>query len=378
MTNVIEHRGPDGEGFYHGHQFAFGHRRLAIIDLDERSNQPMCGRDELVITYNGEVYNYIELRDELVKHGYNFKTESDTEVILAAYHFWGKACLDKFNGMWSFAIFDPRKNEVFVARDRFGIKPLYYTRVGENMGFASEIKQFTTLPNWQAKANQEQLFRFIVGGELDTTNKTMFEGVFQVLGGHCGIYNLDDHSFQIDQWYSLEESIKKLEQNAESASNIFKSIFEDSVRLRLRSDVNVGSCLSGGMDSSAIVTMMDDLLKHNNGKTVQHTISSCFEDKAYDEQEYIDEVLKYTNTKGHKVFPNEDDLFKNIDKMIWHQDEPFGSTSIFAQWTVFDKAKKENLKVMLDGQGADEQLAGYSSFSVHYVAKVYDHFGGLG
>ena len=168
-----------------------------------------------------------------------------------------------------------------------------------------------------------------------------------------------------------------MNKNAESASNIFKSIFEDSVRLRLRSDVNVGSCLSGGMDSSAIVTMMDDLLKHNNGKTVQYTISSCFEDKAYDEQEHIDEVLKYTNTKGHKVFPNEDDLFKNIDKMIWHQDEPFGSTSIFAQWTVFDKAKKENLKVMLMGKGQMSNSL-VIPLSVHYVAKVYDHFGGLG
>ena len=246
--------------------------------------------------------------------------------------------------------------------DRFGIKPLYYTRVGENMGFASEIKQFTTLPvGKKLKQIQNSYFvlLLVVGSKLQQIRPCLrvFFRYWEVIVEFIILMIIH---FKLINVF-IRGSIKKLEQNAESASNIFKSIFEDSVRLRLRSDVNVGSCLSGGMDNSAIVTMMDDLLKHNNGKTVQHTISSCFEDKAYDEQEYIDEVLKYTNTKGHKVFPNEDDLFKNIDKMIWHQDEPFGSTSIFAQWTVFDK-KKENLKVMLDGQGADRQLAGYSSF----------------
>ena len=375
MTDTIHHRGPDGEGFFHGDNFAFGHRRLAIIDLDERSNQPMKGLDGLVITYNGEVYNYIELRDELKEQGYDFSTESDTEVILAAYHCWGKECLHRFNGMWAFAIYDPRTNQIFAARDRFGIKPLYYSVVGSYLAFASEIKQFTSLPNWSAKANHNLLFDFIVGGKLDQSEFTMFDGVKQVPGGCCLEYKLESHTYCIQRWYDLSKSYEKNTLYSDKkAGDKFLELLTDSVNLRLRSDVKVGSCLSGGMDSSSIVVIMHELLSKSLSSFSQHTVSSCFENKKYDEQEYIDAVNEKTKATPHKVFPSDKALFDSIENIIWYQDEPFGSTSIFAQWTVFEEARAQGLKVMLDGQGADEQLAGYQSFFVPLLKDAITKF----
>ena len=212
MTDAIKHRGPDGEGFYYGKNFAFGHRRLAIIDLDERSNQPMTGVDDLVITYNGEIYNYIELKDELIKQGYEFKTESDTEVVLSAYHYWGAECLDKFNGMWAFAIYDSRDNSIFISRDRFGIKPVYFTHSNGKFAIISEIKQLTKLKGWEANLNHQIAFDFLSRGYLDHNNETFFENVYKLMPGHFMKYNLSTHQYNIKQWYHLN-NVKKSKAN---------------------------------------------------------------------------------------------------------------------------------------------------------------------
>jgi len=367
INDLISHRGPDDEGFYCKDNFAFGHRRLSILDLSSDGHQPMHYMEKYTITYNGEVYNYLEIKEELIKDGYSFQSNTDTEIILASYDKWGADCVNKFNGMWAFAIYDKVKEIIFCSRDRFGIKPFYYSQIDSKFIFASEIKQFTVINGWQAILNSNRGFDFLEYGLFNHTNETLFKNVYQLRGGQNLIYNLKSNKFNITQWYDLKTKIKKSNLSFEDSSQEFKELFSDAIRLRLRSDVNVGSCLSGGLDSSSIVCEVNKQLKSKQG-TIQETVSSCFEIKKYDEQEYIDEVTKNTNTKSNKLFPKYDDLFKELENIIWHQDEPFGSTSIFAQWSVFKEARKNNLTVMLDGQGADEYLAGYHGFySVYFI-----------
>lgn len=374
MNDKVAHRGPDGEGYYFGPDFAFGHRRLAILDPTEDGRQPMELDDRYVIIYNGEVYNYIELREELQSYGYSFKTGTDTEVILAAYDKWGAKCVDRFNGMWSFAIYDKEKDIIFCSRDRFGIKPFYYAEIGNNFVFGSEIKQFTVLEDWKAGINRDRVLDFLAIGIFDHTNETLFEGVYQLRGGHNLIYDLNGHTYHIYPYYFLKDRCFQSDISSDEAGKRFNEIFEDAVRLRLRSDVKVGSCLSGGLDSSSIVCVANRILRQAEAGDKQETVSSCFEDKRFDEQEYIDEVAKLTEVMCHKVFPNFEDLFAILDNVTWYQDEPFGSTSIFAQWNVFGKAKENNITVMLDGQGADEHLAGYHGFFGIFLSELLKKF----
>ena len=372
MTDIIFHRGPDDEGFYFGENFAFGHRRLAILDLSKAGHQPMeyKGKNgEYVIVYNGEIYNYIELRKELIKEGYKFMSDTDTEVILASYDKWGVDCLNRLNGMWAFAIYDKKKNIIFCSRDRFGIKPFYYAIINNKFVFTSEIKQFTQIIGWKPTLNPFRAFDFLNYGITNHTNETLFKGVFQLKGGFYLIYYLNRHKFEIYQWYDLPVYIDK-NIPFEEATIKFKELLTDSIKLRLRSDVNVGTCLSGGLDSSVIVSIISKVLGYKDIETV----SSCFTERKFDEQEFIDEVVKQCNIVSHKTFPVFDDVFTEIEKIIWHQDEPFASLSIFAQWNVFKLAKDKNLKVMLDGQGADEILAGYHSFYGAYLIYLLKNF----
>lgn len=375
MTEVISHRGPDGEGFFFDEKVHLGHRRLSIVDLSHAGDQPMHYKDRYVMVYNGEVYNYIELREELKKQGYSFLSGSDTEVILAAYDYWGADCLHKFNGMWSFVLFDRKEKKVFMARDRFGVKPLYYWKTPrQEMAFASEIKQFTVLPGWTAVANLDKCHDFLKWGLLDHTDDTLFKDVFQVPGGHFVSLNLDsDKSFNnklpIQKWYEI--SAVQNQDDFIIAQKKFNDLFTDSINLRLRSDVSVGSCLSGGLDSSSIVCRLNEILSVNKNSPPQKTFSACSEHKKYDEREFIDEVVEKTNVDAHYVYPKLSDLFSNLEKLTWHQDEPFGSTSIFAQWSVFELAKNHKVKVMLDGQGADEQLLGYHTFFIPMWVELF-------
>jgi asparagine synthase (glutamine-hydrolysing) len=370
MNDLVEYRGPDDEGYFLGENFAFGHRRLAIIDLSADGHQPMTYRGRYTIIYNGEVYNYLELKSELGKEGYGFNSKTDTEVIMAAYDKWSTDCVEKFNGMWAFAIYDHENKTIFCSRDRFGIKPIYYSKIGNLFCFASEIKQFTAINGWTPTANKARVYDFLKYGIFDHTDETLFNNVFQLRGGQNLIYNLTDHSHSVLQWYDLKNNVRHLNINTENAMTQYQNLFSDSVRLRLRSDVKVGSCLSGGLDSSSIVCTMNQVLKNKGTEEFQETVSSCFDIKKYDEQEYIDEVIQHTGVVSHKVFPQLNNLFLEIDKIIWHQDEPFGSSSIYAQWHVFKKAKQKKLTVMLDGQGADEQLAGYFNFYGAYFTYL--------
>jgi len=373
MTDIISHRGPDGDGQWisQSGMVGFSHRRLSIIDLSEAGSQPMSYLiNKYTITYNGEIYNYLELKDQLVNLGYTFTSKTDTEVILAAYDYWGHDCTNHFNGMWAFAIYDKPAQIVFCSRDRFGVKPFYYFKTTQYFTFGSEIKQFTVLNNWSATLNTAKAIDFLIFSTFDHTSETLFKNVYQLRGGQSLIFDLNNKGFEIKQWYNLNEQVKLKNIDFEQAKTELKDLFENAVKLRLRSDVKVGSCLSGGIDSSAIVCIMNNLLNKEDKKGIQEVVSSCFKEKKYDEQEFIDEVVTNTGVKANKIYPNFENLFNQLQHIIWHQDEPFGSTSIFAQWNVFEEAKNKGLKVMLDGQGADESLAGYPYFQDVYNVSL--------
>jgi asparagine synthase (glutamine-hydrolysing) len=373
MCEIIKHRGPDGFGYYNGENFALGHRRLSIIDLSENGKQPMKYKDNSIITFNGEIFNYIELREELLSVGYSFQSKTDTEVILVAYQHWGKECLNHFNGMFSFAIYDIKKNILFCARDRFGIKPFYYRQSKENFAFASEIKQFTVLENWKSIANKNKISEFLINeGIHDHTNETLFKDVYQLMGGESLEYSLSNHSHTIYKWYNLKPNINHKNLSFDQAKKKFKELFNSSINLRLRSDVKIGSCLSGGLDSSAIVCAINEKLKKSDNTDLQETVSACFNDAEIDEREFINEVVENTKVNSYKVFPSFEKGFSLLDKILWHQDEPFGTTSIYAQWSVYEEARSKDITVMLDGQGADEYLAGYGLFQQIRFLELFD------
>ncbi|HQJ88197.1 MAG TPA: asparagine synthase (glutamine-hydrolyzing) [Methanoregulaceae archaeon] len=352
---------------------ALGHRRLSILDLSPAGHQPMCTPDRRFwIVYNGEVYNYRELRTELEAAGHTFHTGTDTEVILRAYAEWGRDCLNRFNGMFAFVLYDRDARTIFAARDRFGVKPLYYWFSPEGfLAFASEIKQFTVLPGWRARLNHQRAFDFLAYSLLDHTNETMFAGVRQLRGGEAveiGIDAIEDR-LPVFRWYEFRPNESQL--SYEDACKTFRELFTDSVRLRLRADVPIGSCLSGGLDSSAIVCVVNDLLKAEAKGEVQRTFSATSDVKRFDESDFIRAVVDERGIEGHYVCPSMDFLITDLDRIIWHQDEPFGSSSIYAQWSVFRLAAEHGMKVMLDGQGADEQLCGYHTF---FPARYADLF----
>jgi asparagine synthase (glutamine-hydrolysing) len=375
MTDLVKHRGPDGSGYYTGPGFAMGHRRLAIIDLSDLGRQPMQYIDRHVITFNGEIYNYVELKKELSGFGYVFRTHTDTEVICAAYDKWGDDCLNHFNGMWAFAIYDIQRRRFFCARDRFGVKPFYFAKIGGKYAFASEIKQFTAIKGWRASLNKTRAYDFLIKGLFDHTNETLFETVYQLPGGFSLVYELSSNSCTVNKWYDLTRRVSDSVIEGitlDDAKNHVKKLLFDSVMLRLRADVRVGSCLSGGMDSSSIVCIANQILRTSGAQENQQTVSSCFKEHAsYDEQHYINMVVEKTGVGSYRIFPSVEDLIHVFDRLTWHQDEPFTTTSMFAQWSVFEEARKQGIIVMLDGQGADETLAGYDGyFNVFFTSLL--------
>lgn len=373
MLHRVAHRGPDDEGIYTDGHVALGHCRLSVVDLSSAGHQPYVYGEEkrYVLVYNGEIYNHPELRNELSSLGFSFQSSCDTEVLATAYACWGEDCLSHLNGMFSFAVYDQQNQTLFCARDRFGVKPFYYTICNETaFAFASEQKQLLALPGLRAQANYDRLAAFLVLGELDTTEETLFSNIFQLPPGGCLRYNVLDHTFKKWQWYqlgvscSLEAPSKEI--GFEQAAKNFFFQFEDAVKLRQRSDVPVGYCLSGGLDSSAIVSIS---AKNNSEAGFRpQCIHSFSQYKEYDESFFAEQVARENNACLHTVEADPKLLFDELDQIVWQMDEPFGSTSVYAQWCVFRKAKELGLTVMLDGQGADEQLAGYTPFVPVWLA----------
>jgi len=388
MTRVLRHRGPDDEGFILGNiknnQFkafhhdetiksikactsrlandinanlGFGFRRLSILDLSENGHQPMQFEEAgLWIVYNGEIYNYIEIREELRAKGYAFKSNTDTEVILKSYHEWGVDCVHKFNGMWAFAIWDSSNNKLFCSRDRFGIKPFYFCfNSHQQFLFASEIKAILQLI--KSKPDKQILYNSFAHGYSDHNERTFFEDIKQLRGGHNLVYQ--DGSLNVYRYYNLKS--QPVNDSFETAKEKLKELLFDSVRIRLRSDVPLGYALSGGIDSSSIVGIAS---KINSGSN--NTFSMIYPRNAVDESFYIKKVIEKTGVNHHFVSPTPEDLLNDLNSFVWHQEEPFFGTSYFGEFKLRELIRKNNVTVSLEGQGADEIITGYTSLLYPY------------
>ena len=371
MTSLQAHRGPDGEGFYEAPGVALGHRRLAIIDLHDTGAQPMSDETgRWWLTFNGEIYNYIELRETLIAHGHRFRGTSDSEVLLAAFVEWGPALLSKLRGMFAFAIWDSAGRRLFAARDRLGIKPFHYWTDGSRLAFSSELKALLEFV-------PERRVRTTIAGQFLAWNlleheaaETMIEEIHRLPAG-CSLSWGASGEMTIGRYWSLEvdDRLRAEVGERERAAQEFREQFQTSIALHLRSDVPVGSCLSGGLDSSAIVCVAGEQLQHG-GNAGQHSFSAHFPGQAIDETEYIEEAARTAGCQMHFVIPTADDFLRDVETWIWHQEEPAGGTSAYAQYCVARLARQNGVKVLLDGQGADEQLAGYRKFIVVYLRQL--------
>ena len=368
MNNLAAHRGPDGEGYLIKPGIALGHRRLAILDLNPRGQQPMCLKNKYWIVFNGEIYNYLEIRAELQALDHKFETGTDTEIILSAYAQWGPECLSKFNGMWAFAIYDQEEQTVFLARDRFGVKPLYIAEVNGEFAFASEIKQLLPLLP-KICANQSVVLEWLLTGFENQYPETMFEGVSSLPAAHWMKISLKDGMRTTRRYYIIGKNEHFAKLTLERGQNELRELLTDAISLRLRSDVQVGTCLSGGLDSSAVSVIASNIYKEKTGFRFLGIHSRATE-KAIDESSYAHIVAQQANINLTVISPSLDDFQSTLDDVVYTQEEPFGSPSLFMGWHVFQEARKKNCPVMLNGQGGDEVLLGYERYFAAFAKNI--------
>lgn len=379
MNNKMFHRGPDGSGIHVEDGFGFGHRRLAIVDVSDAGHQPMTYLDRYVVTFNGEIYNYPELRSDLEQYGYEFFSHTDTEVIMAAYDFWGESCFNKFNGMWAFCIFDREENKFIISRDRFGIKPLYYRCDGESFIFASEVKALTEFEHFgEVRPNLNYLQTYLDSGPREHISETAFEGIYRFEISSYVIATpkeLVDGSFTSQKFWQFKPNLQNVKFNEvelENYSERYRELLKDSVRLRLRADVKVGSALSGGIDSSSIVSLINELHQEGGLLGMQETFSSVYKQPgttSCDESHYIDDLAQYLNVHSNQIEPRAEDIPSEHAKMIYHLEMPPVGTAM-SGWHTFKLVAQSDVTVTLDGQGADEQLAGYDGYVTNYLANT--------
>jgi asparagine synthase (glutamine-hydrolysing) len=363
MMKRMKHRGPDDDGIFLDGPVGFGHVRLSIIDLSSAGHQPMVSQDgRFVLVFNGEIYNYIELREELEPF-VPFRTRTDTEVLLNAFIHWGPDCLHRFNGMFAFAVYDRQEGTVFLARDRFGIKPLYYYRDDERLVFASDIPPILEVVSGARKADDHTIFEYLVFNRTDQTERTFFQDIKKLQHGHCMTIGTDGVS--IRQWYNLRENIREPFQSTEE----FRATLSSAIALRLRSDVPVGVCLSGGLDSSSIVS----ILLHDYHRDDINTFSAVYGNGVEgDESEFINEYSGQLEHM-HRVHPTADTFYYDLFDYTRAHSEPTPTTGPYAQFMVMQLAK-DHVAVTLDGQGADEQLAGYHYFYGYHFKDLFKSF----
>ena len=398
MNDLLEHRGPDGDGFmlgtggWEGLRCSFerratrrpaayplrvglAHRRLAILDLSDAGLQPMATRDARNwIVFNGEIYNHRELRKTLESLGYRFRSRTDTEVLLNAYAAWGESCLDRLEGMFAFALWDNGMRRLFCARDRLGIKPLYYTLGPSYFAFASEIKAFTALPDWNARANDDAVVGFLMHANCDYGERTAFRDVLALPPAHSLTIGPAAPRPAVRRYWSPRPTEHRLGRDDHRVEELRQTLTR-SVRKHLISDVRVGSCLSGGLDSSTVVGVMGRIQRDEPDAARAmgdrlRTFTSCYANRAFDEREYAQCVAESVGSEAHLVFPAPEDFWTDFEKMAWHQDMPFGALSYYAQWRVMRAARDAGVKVLLDGQGGDEVFGGYAKFRYAYIASL--------
>ncbi len=373
MANVLAHRGPDGEGFWinETNTAGFAHRRLAIIDLSPEAAQPMHYLKRYSITYNGEIYNYIELRQTLKNAGYVFHTQSDTEVILAAYDLYKEKCVYHLDGMFAFAIWDEREKQLFAARDRLGEKPFYYYREDDIFIFASEMKAIWAL-RIPKQLDDKMMLNYLTLGHVQNPadkSQTFYSNISSLLPAHYMC--LDGHTQRMtlhSYWDIDKQTVLNLPE--EEILEKFDQLFSDSISKKMRSDVPVGASLSGGLDSSSIAYSIVRELQKKGEATVFKTFSAIFPGFEQNEEKYIKEVVEQFSLENYTVTPTAEGLLNDFEKLCYHQEEPFPSSSIYAQYKVFELASQHNVKVMIDGQGADEILAGYHRYLHWYIQEL--------
>jgi asparagine synthase (glutamine-hydrolysing) len=385
MTAAQSHRGPDGVGHLilgasprwtegtvppleSGDWLALGHRRLAILDCSPAGAQPMASADRRDwISYNGEIYNYLELRQELSAGGFSFTTGTDTEVVLAAYRAWGLRCFERFNGMWAIALWDEERHRLILSRDRLGVKPLFYARAADALVFSSEIKGIFAAGCVAPRLNRDVAVDYLKWSMVNHRDDSFFSGIESLPPGHVAIVD-DSLEVRPAPFWTLQAPDGPVPIGMSEAAQRFGELFADSVRLRLRSDVPVGSCLSGGLDSSAIVCQAN--LLRTPGAGPLHTFNAASEDPRFDERRWCAIVNHRVGAAAHHVFPSGEEFERDLDALIWHQEEPFTSTSIYAQWAVMREARQHHIPVLLDGQGADEGLCGYRKFYLFHLRDL--------
>jgi asparagine synthase (glutamine-hydrolysing) len=402
MLDVIAHRGPDDEGYFaiasdaspicwggqatspEAYQYpyavplrpgtpaekfrvALGSRRLAITDTSAAGHQPLSNpTGSLWIVFNGEIYNHLELRPQLSALGYQFHSQCDTETLLCAYAAWGPCCLSKLTGQFAFVILDCENQTYFAARDRFAIKPLYFTTWNQVLCLASEIKQFTRLPGWRPELNHQTAFEFLRWGTIDHTSQTLFQNVQQLAGGHFlqGNWKAPCENVIQRRWYQPE--VRAVPSDYPEATELFGHLLNQAVLNRARTDQPLGLSFSGGLDSVSIASIVQA-----SGSC--RTFSACSEDPRLNEKPLIDEVTRqFPRLHPHFCMPDQDKFLRELSRLVWHQDEPFNGTSLFAEWCVFELAGREGVRVSLEGHGADECLLGYASLLGPYAQECFE------
>ncbi len=371
--NLLTHRGPDewGEYISENRDIYLGHRRLSIIDISS-GKQPIYNEDKsCAIIFNGCIYNYLELAQELRQNGHKFHTSSDTEVILHSYEEWGFDCVNRFNGMWAFVIYDERKNILFCSRDRLGIKPFYYFQLRDNFAFASEIKALLKIRDEKPQIEMNALSDYLVF-QMSLSDRTLFKDILKLSPGHNLIFDLHSKKISIKKYWDIQFNVKE-ERNEEHIIDYLKWLLQDAVRIRLRSDVPLGAHLSGGLDSSSIVAIS----RLSLGDSTFHTFTGAFEEgKEFNETEYARIVSKAFNTEYNEIVLAARDFQDNIKKIIYYMDEPEAGPGLFPQFFVSKLASKK-VKVVLGGQGGDEIFLGYARYLVAYLEEclkgaIYD------
>ncbi|MEN3015346.1 MAG: asparagine synthase (glutamine-hydrolyzing) [bacterium] len=408
MCYLLSHRGPDDEG-YILFDFAkviplagrdskiqaervyqkqanlfFGHRRLSIIDLSICGHQPMSDVDQKIwIVFNGEIYNYLELKSKLQSKGYIFKSNTDTEVIVNSYKEWGCDCVNFLDGMWAFVILDIDKKILFGSRDRTGVKPLYFFHNKDYFIFASEIKAIVKSNLYSKQINHELVLDYLLMDIEEQVPESFFRGIFQLLPSHNFILDLNTNHLKIWRYFDVQynSNYEKFDKSKlASYSKKLKELIFEVIRSRLISDVPVGSCLSGGLDSSTIVCVINEILKGESISCIgqrQKVFSAVFPNYSIDESKWINIIVSKTNVESYKTTPSFEELIKDLEELVYYQDIPFGSTSIYAQYKVMQLASINGIKVMLDGQGGDEIFTGYHGFYESFLKEIvrnYDFF----
>lgn len=363
MSAKIAHRGPDSEGtlWLENNSIGLAHRRLAIIDLSAAATQPMTVLERYHLIFNGEIYNYIEIKSDLESKGYSFSSQSDAEVLLQAYAHYGSACLSQFDGMWAFAIYDILEKTLFCARDPRGVKPFYFVNTFQHFGFASEIKALLEIPSYVRKINPEAIEAFLAQAQIETQPEGFFKGIFELQPGQQLTYDVKSQQYQLAYFTPYKETFNDLH-----------SALQTAVERRLRADVPIGFCLSGGLDSSSLLALSEQILKKTERLNAAELFAfTAVNDSPLDERKWAKQMIQKSAANWVQKEVNAQDFVSSIQQIIYHQDIPILSASTYAQSAVMQAVSENNIKIVLDGQGGDELFAGYQVFYPTYFKELF-------